>query len=76
MLFKYHFIMEELEKGFSDVENSFMNHLQEFNFIDSIDYDGEFITLLVSEKNKQDAVQKEDELNAKMKSLMNSYCAA
>lgn len=76
MLFKYHFIMEELEKNFSDVENSFMNHLQEFKFIDSIDYDGEFITLLVSEKNKKDAEQKESELNAKMKILMKSYCAA
>lgn len=76
MLFKYHFIMEELEKNFSDVENSFMSHLQEFTFIDSIDYDGEFITLLVSEKNKKDAEQKESELNAKMKSLMKSYCAA
>ncbi len=74
MLFKYPFIIEGFEKEFAMVESKFMKALEELDFVDDVDYDGNYLTVLVSEQKKGIASENQSILNAKVSSVISAYC--
>lgn len=44
------------------IENTFKNALSDFDFIDTVDYDGEYLNLIVQPNHVQSAFEKESEM--------------
>lgn len=74
MLFKYPFVLEGIQKEFSSIEDTFMDQLSDFDFIDDLDYDGQCITIFVSEANKEIANQNALKLQGEVHAIIESYC--
>ncbi|SHG91498.1 hypothetical protein [Tepidibacter thalassicus] len=61
MIYKYSFDNLKDILSYSDVESKVKNVLSEYNFVDGIEYDGEYINIVINKELKQ--IAKENELN-------------
>ncbi len=70
MILKYTCQFDGDNYNYFAVENFFKDALEEYNFIDAVDYDGEYINLIFSETNVPSAQENEIKLSNAVQSTI------
>lgn len=74
MILKYTCQFDGDNYNYFAVENFFKDALEDYNFIDAVDYDGEYINLIFSETNVSSAQENEIKLaNAVQSTIKKLY---